>query len=108
PAQLKRFQQSIKTNRTTVSKQTENIATTLTSLHIGESKYTKYPTYTYNELQKGIICSLDCDGFLHYSKRKLQCYKCEQTKSLKNKISETIEEFDFKFHKKKITKISIY
>src|SRR5699024_4057347 len=74
PAQLKRFQQSIKTNRTIVSQQTENIATTLSSLHIGESKYAKYPTYTHDELQKGIICSLDCSGFLQrYSNVLLHC-----------------------------------
>lgn len=108
PAQLKRFQQSIKTNRTIVSQQTENIATTLSSLHIGESKYAKYPTYTHDELQKGIICSLDCSGFLHYSKRKLQCSTCEQTKSLKNALNETIAEFHFLFPKRKITTGSIY
>ena len=104
PSQLKRFQQSIQINRATISKQTENIANTLTSLHIGESRYAKYPTYTYDELQKGIICSLDCSGFLQkYTKLLLRCPLCEKTKNVPTALTELIIEFELLFPERKIT-----
>lgn len=108
PTQLHRFQQSIRTNRTTISKQTENIANTLTSLDIGESRYAIHPTYSYDELKKAMICSVDCGGLLQYSKRKLKCSKCGQTKSLKYALSDSIAEYRLLFPTRKITTGSIY
>src|SRR5699024_11847760 len=101
---LQRLQQSIKKNRTRVFQQTENIATTLSSLHIGESKYAKYPTYTHDELQKGIICSLDCSGFLQrYSNVLLHCPTWEKTKNIPTALAELITEYQLLFPKRNIT-----
>lgn len=108
PSQLTRFQQSITTNQTYISQQTKNITNTLTSLHIGESKYAKLPEFSYAELQKGILCSVNCGEFLQYSKQKLICTTCKQTKSIQTALTDAITEFRILFPDRKITTGQIY
>lgn len=104
PSQLARFQQSIKTNQASVSNQTKNIAHTVSALDIGESRYAKYPVYSYDELKKGIVCSLECGGFLqNYTKLLLRCPKCKTTKSISSALEEAITEYQFLFPERNIT-----
>lgn len=104
PSQLNRFQRSIQTNRKTISEQTEQIANSLTSLDIGESQYAKYPTYTFDELRKGIICSLDCGSFLQKHKNKLlHCAICDKTADIPTTLARAIAEFQLLFPERKIT-----
>jgi len=109
PTQLTRFLKSISGPKNVLSKRVENIANHLASLHIPKSTYEKLPSYSYDELKKGITCDVTCGGFLKkHSNRFLLCPKCQKTVPMQQAIYQNIIEFHTLFPEREIRTGSIY
>src|SRR5699024_8047231 len=81
----------------------KNIAKKLVSLHKIDSPYEQTPSYNYEQLQKGIICS-KCQSFsLFVLNRSCVCNECGQAEPVTDAILRSTMEFKFLFPNKKIT-----
>jgi hypothetical protein len=84
------------------NKHTE-LADKLFSLHHEEYPYKELPSYSYEDLQKGITC-VKCGSFSTKAEgRKLLCVDCDYKENLAAAILRAVEEFKLLFPEKRIT-----
>ncbi|WP_010678232.1 nuclease-related domain-containing protein [Bacillus timonensis] len=84
------------------------LADKLVSLHITDNPYSRLPVYTYEELEKGIICQRGCFHLEDTNRHTLVCNKCGFIEDKEAAILRSIEEFRFLFPEKRITVDVIY
>ncbi|WP_068673758.1 nuclease-related domain-containing protein [Oceanobacillus sp. Castelsardo] len=103
PTQIKNYLSNINATPSKLSKWHEKLADQLSSLHMTESPYAKIPSYTYNQLRKGITC-FKCHSFsVSVENRKCVCHKCSYKESIYNAILRTVKEFQLLFPNERIT-----
>lgn len=111
-AQLGRFLKNLNetVSASTISGSHMRFAEKLASLHITQNPYSRLPAYTYEELEKGIVCRGGC-GCLDLedsNRHTLICKKCGFVEGKESAILRSIEEFRFLFPEKRITVDVIY
>jgi len=108
PPQLNRYVKSVEKNITKVKKQYISLAEKLIALHLDESPYRRVPSYTYDELKKGILCDT-CSSLIISTERSLiKCDACGYTESLEEAVLRSVEEFKLLFPERKIMTKEIY
>ncbi|MFE8700675.1 nuclease-related domain-containing protein [Cytobacillus sp. FJAT-54145] len=103
PAQLNRYIEKISRRSSTIKNTHTKLAEQLLTLHISESPFSRIPEYTYEELEKGIIC-LGCGGFyetLHGT--TLKCNRCGETEDHYSAVLRSIKELEVLFPSVKLT-----
>jgi Nuclease-related domain len=107
PTQLKRFLSQLKTAHQSTSSN-QRLAELITTLRKDKSPYTKIPSYTFDELKKGIICNV-CSSFEIISKnRQLICRNCGSREGVDSGVLRTTLQFKTLFPNEKITSKVIY
>nr|WP_304217428.1 nuclease-related domain-containing protein [Fredinandcohnia onubensis] len=84
------------------------LAEKLASLHITKNPYSRLPDYTYEELEKGIVCKSGCLEYEDTNRQTLVCNKCGFVEDKESAILRSVEEFRFLFPEKRITVDIIY
>ncbi|GAB3801159.1 hypothetical protein GCM10028868_25840 [Virgibacillus kimchii] len=73
------------------------------SLHITDSRFMYTPSYSFEQLRKGITCK-NCRSFSVYIKgEKCICEQCACEEMISNAIIRSVREFQLLFPEKKIT-----
>jgi hypothetical protein len=108
PTQLNRFMRKLNARSVKLNNRYFQLAEELISRHIVESPYPNLPSYTYDQLKKGIVCP-DCYSFLTYfNKETLCCEKCGCKKGIDAAIIRSVREFMLLFPNQLITTEVIY
>ncbi|MBY0148076.1 nuclease-related domain-containing protein [Neobacillus niacini] len=105
PTQLNRFLKRLNSKPVPLSKKHYQLAKQLESLHKIESPYPRLPSYTFEELRKGVICH-NCKAFL--TDGTLICKKCGCIEDAEAAILRSLNEFRLLFPDNKITVDTIY
>ncbi|MFS0824171.1 nuclease-related domain-containing protein [Bacillus sp. 1P02SD] len=109
PTQLDRFLNQLNTQSSKLIGKHHGLANKLLASHIKDSPYSLLPGYSYDELEKGILCGGCGEGFMlsgdyHY----LTCEKCNFVENKETAILRSIKEFSLLFPDKRITTNAIY
>jgi hypothetical protein len=109
PTQLNRLIKKLNQSPSKLNGQLQKLANQLISMHQIVSPYTKFPTYEYEQLKKGPICSV-CNSFmpLSASGKKLDCNKCGHREDVKSAVLGSVEELKLLFPDKRITTNCVY
>jgi hypothetical protein len=103
PTQLNRFFKELNTLPSKLSGKHKKLADKLLSLHMEKTPYTKLPTYKFEQLRKGIICTA-CGAFACNAEgRHIVCRNCGQEEDIYSAIFRTIQEFRLLFPEQKMT-----
>ncbi|MEH7379842.1 hypothetical protein V7138_05110 [Bacillus sp. JJ1533] len=77
----------------------------LAKLHLTENPYSRLPAYTYEELEKGIVCwrGCGCLDLEETNSHTLICKKCSFVETKESALLRSIEEFRLLFPKMRLT-----
>ncbi|MBU9723385.1 MULTISPECIES: nuclease-related domain-containing protein [Bacillaceae] len=112
PTQMEQFFQQLKTTEAKTSKRSEqpsqhqmHLANQILSLHVNQSPYKDLPDYSFEILEKGLVCGKCGTFFAPPGKlqRTLLCHKCGCEESVENAILRCIEEYRLLFPNDRIT-----
>jgi hypothetical protein len=108
PTQVNRYLRSIEKTPSKLYGKQRSLASKLTTMHLTESPYRILPDYSYDELQKGIIC-LECSSLSVFVEgRRCICHDCGYEEKLSKTLLRNVKEFKLLFPKRKITTTEIY
>lgn len=93
PNQLNRYVKLLEKNKSQVIKQHAVLAEKLIALHMDESPYRRMPSYTYEELKKGILCDKCNSLFISTECAMIKCDVCGYTESLELAVLRSVKEF---------------
>lgn len=103
PTQIYRHLQKLDQIPMKLNKNNRTLAQKLVSLHVKESPFSQIPSYTLDQLQKGIYCS-KCRSFsISHKGKNCICMKCNNMELLEDSIIRMVEEFKTLFPEKRIT-----
>ncbi|MEH7388857.1 nuclease-related domain-containing protein [Bacillus sp. JJ1474] len=103
PTQLNRLKKQLSKNSINYKESHVNFAKRLASMHVKKSPYMRLPSYSYEELKKGITC-VSCHSFnIEIRSTRLICKVCGCHEKLAEAALRGIEEFRFLFPDRKIT-----
>ncbi len=103
-AQLGRFLKKLDAGAASrVSDGQIELAHKLASLHITKNPYSRLPDYTYEELEKGIVCKCGCSFMEVENKNDLICPSCGELENKESAVLRAIREFNLLFPDRKIT-----
>nr|WP_233711431.1 nuclease-related domain-containing protein [Lederbergia citrisecunda] len=108
PTQLNRFFEKLNNIPTKVTEYHKRLAKKLISLHKDESTFTKLPKYSYEELQKGIMCVFCYSFDIIAIKRAVKCKSCDKIEDKTIAIIRSVDEYVLLFPDRKITTNDIY
>lgn len=108
PTQVNQHMENLNLISAKLSKQDVKVADFLLSLHNPTSPYERLPSYTCDQLQKGIICPNCFSNALFVEKNKCICHKCNYLESVTDAVCRNIQEFKFLFPQAKVTTNTIY
>ncbi|WP_449619593.1 nuclease-related domain-containing protein [Robertmurraya sp. Marseille-Q9965] len=104
PTQLNRFLRNLDFPRAPLTNTPINLAKKILADHIIDSPFKRLPTYEYEQLGKGILCSGCRSLSTHVEGRKLLvCESCQLQEDLASAILRSVEEFRLLFPDRKIT-----
>ncbi|MBY0123328.1 nuclease-related domain-containing protein [Bacillus sp. S/N-304-OC-R1] len=109
-SQLNRFKNKLNRNSIKNNDRHHRLAERLLALHLKESPYLRLPQYSYEQLQKGMVCS-SCSHFFsdfNTMKKEVVCDKCGFIESVRHAFLRSVEEFRFLFPERKITTSAIH
>jgi len=108
PNQLNRFIQKLNTNRAELLALHKRLAENFMSLHISENPYRHLPSYNYQQLRKGILCTA-CHSFsIEVNGRRCICTLCGNVEHIDSAIMRTINEYKLLFPNERITTNKIF
>lgn len=104
PTQLNRYLGNLEFPRAPLTNTPINLANKILADHIVDSPYKRLPTYEYDQLKKGIMCSGCRSLRTHVEGRKLLvCESCGVQEDLDSAVLRSVEEFQVLFPNRKIT-----
>lgn len=102
PTQINSFFSNL-ISESTVNPQHKLVIQKLLELHLTDPPMQKLPSYTYNELRKGINC-ITCGSFwIKINKNYSYCQNCKNQVLTSNLILNNVREFQHLFPKQKLT-----
>ncbi|MEH7305845.1 nuclease-related domain-containing protein [Neobacillus drentensis] len=108
PTQVNGFLRDLNNTPSKLNDGHKKLAQILISLHKTKNPFTVFPTYTYDQLHKGIYCKT-CKSFLLSIKNyDFVCGKCGRHEKIEDAILRNVKEFSLLFPDRKITTQSIY
>ncbi|HLU20967.1 MAG TPA: nuclease-related domain-containing protein [Bacillaceae bacterium] len=107
PNQQSRFLANLSKQLTSPSKKVEKIANQLKAMHITDTRFTKVPSYQFEQLKKGILCG-GCGRLIRKSQSgKIVCI-CGAIENSTPAILRSIDEYRLLFPERKITTKDIF
>ncbi|QCR31855.1 nuclease-related domain-containing protein [Lysinibacillus sp. SGAir0095] len=108
PTQLQRFISTLSSQPSKLKNQHKKLAEKLVSLHIEESNIKQIPSFDFQLLRKGILCS-NCYSFItKINGMKCICTSCGNEELVETAVVRNIKEFRLLFPHKKITTNQMY
>lgn len=108
PTQISQHFEKLSSIQTKLTERDRRIADQLLSLHVTESRFSRIPSYEYEELGKGIVCGR-CNSFLeNIANKKCRCFRCGYEESIETAVLRSIQEFKLLFPDEKITTSKIF
>ncbi|WP_423410486.1 nuclease-related domain-containing protein [Heyndrickxia sp. MSNUG] len=108
PTQVPGFLRGLNQNPSKLGDSHKKLAEKLISLHITKNPHTSLPTYTYDQLEKGLYCK-DCKSFatsaINYD---IVCSRCGSHEKIEHAIKRNVEEFKQLFPDRMVTTQNIY
>ncbi|MFZ3591326.1 nuclease-related domain-containing protein [Bacillus sp. DJP31] len=106
--QLERFQKKLNSKPSKLNDRHIRFAEKLLSISLEESPYSRLPSYSYEQLTKGITCRF-CHSFVSdFNERRVKCHECECEEELQTAIIRCVEEYITLFSTRRITTNSIH
>lgn len=103
PSQLNRFIQTVNRDNFGITAQDEAHAEEIISCHLDNNPFERLPNYSYQELTKGIPCSL-CGKFLFpFSQSYIYCKSCGNKESVEAAVLRSVVEYKKLFPDKQLT-----
>ena len=108
PTQLNRFMKKLNLSSSIINSSHNLLSDKLISQHKTDCLFSRIPHYTYDDLQKGIICPV-CHSFLsRYEEKNLFCETCGNVENWEVAVLRSVEECKLLFPGRKITTNGIY
>ncbi|MEH7307011.1 nuclease-related domain-containing protein [Neobacillus drentensis] len=109
PTQLNALMKKLNEIPSKLTHRHKMLADQLISMHQIDSPYTRYPPYSYDQLDKGITCE-KCHSFLSsvVEKKPIVCDKCGHEETVDSAILRCVEELMLLFPERKITTNGVY
>lgn len=108
PTQVKRFLNRVNNTPSKLNGKHKVLAEKLKSLHLTESPYQQLPSYSYDEVRKGIICE-KCHSFsVSVRGRSCICHECGYEENLSLAILRSVKEYKLLFPNRKVSTNEIY
>jgi len=108
PTQLNRFKNKLSMKASKVKSTNFKSLEQLLSVHLDVSPYKKLPSYEYDQLEKGILCS-ECHTIIdNVQEEILVCARCGCIEGIESAILRSIVEYKILFPDRKITTSTIY
>lgn len=102
PSQIKRFLDNLNMRPSKLSGKHHRLSEQLVPLHIEKSPFLQLPEYTFEELEKGVLCG--CGGFMeNLSQNYFICRKCGTTEKKLSAVLRSTDEFKKLFPQERIT-----
>ncbi|WP_286166060.1 nuclease-related domain-containing protein [Peribacillus frigoritolerans] len=108
PSQLNRFADTLEKKSNPLKESHSALAHKLLSLHQDDSPYSRLPNYSYDQLNKGILCPKCYSFYTSLTKMRLICKNCKGLEGQQSAVLRSIEEFKILFPKSSITTNQIY
>lgn len=103
PTQINRYLNKLNTTPSKLNNRHQILADKLISLHIENSPFKQFPSYDYEQLQKGITC-LKCSSFsISVEGRNCVCKECGYEEKVPSAVMRSVNEFKLLFPNQKIT-----
>ena len=103
PTQLDRFMKKLNLSSSIINGSHNLLSDKLISQHKTDCPFSRIPHYTYDDLQKGIICP-ECHSFLsRYKEMNLICETCGNVENWEIAVLRSVEELKLLFPGRKIT-----
>jgi len=108
PTQVNSYLKKLDTAPSRLNGKHKMLADKLISLHIGESPYTTFPAYDYEQLRNGITCAA-CNSFsISVSGKKCVCGDCGHEELVTSAVLRSVKEYQLLFPGRKITTNDIF
>jgi hypothetical protein len=108
PAHLNRYMKQLETKTGKLTERDFKLAQKLASLHMKKSPFSRVPSYSYEQLKKGLGCACG-RGFMGVCNREtLVCSKCGCLESVESAVLRNVTELKMLFPDLKITTNVIY
>ncbi len=103
PTQINSLLRKLNSKHSDITNRTRAIVDKLLSSHQEEYPYSNLPSYSYNQLKKGISCQ-NCKSFsIRVSGYYCYCINCGRNEKIADAVLRTTEEFILLFPNEKIT-----
>ncbi|WP_312473474.1 nuclease-related domain-containing protein [Neobacillus sp.] len=103
PTQINRFLKKLDRMPSTLTGRHIKLADKLVAMHQIESPYPQLPPYAYDQLQKGITCSM-CHSFsISVGEKNIVCDECGREEKVESAVLRSVEELKLLFPDWKIT-----
>ncbi len=107
--QLNRFIRHLNAQSSKIYDTHYALANKLLSLHIKKSPFSLLPEYSFDELEKGILCGECWNGFMGIGNQyKLVCGKCMKSEDIEAAVIRSVEELRLLFPDLKITTKTVF
>lgn len=103
PTQINRHMKKLNLNSSNVNKKHRELADKIISLHIVDSPFKLFPTYKYEQLQKGITCGNCTSISVSINGKICTCQECRYEESIETAVLRNVKEFKLLFPNKRIT-----
>lgn len=108
PTQLNCFINKFNQTPSKLNARHKKLADQLISMHQNVSPLIKLPSYKYEQLRKGIICSVCYSFMISAGDKKVVCKKCGCEEDVKSAVLRSVEEVKLLFPGKKVTTNIVY
>lgn len=108
PTQIPAYLRNVSTISSKLTSTHRNLANTLLEMHLEDNGKRNIPVFTYDDLQKGVLCPQCGSPAIHIKQRSCKCANCGYLATKSLVIMQCIEEFKLLFPEKKVTTVSIY
>lgn len=108
PSQLNRFMNKLKKTAVNPKEKHVKLAQKLDEGHIEKNPYLRIPHYSYDRLEKAIICK-KCGSFIsHVQDYSIICNQCGHKENVQSAVLRSVEEYRILFPDRRITTNYIY
>lgn len=103
PTQINRFLKDLNKTPSKLNEGHKKLAQTLISLYQNENPFSTSPTFTYEQLRKGLTCANCCSFYISVDGRMCICRDCGHHELVSSAVIRSVNEFKILLPNEKIT-----
>lgn len=108
PTQINSYLRTLNKTTSKINGRHKQLADKLITLHNEDSPFKQIPSYSFDKLRKGIICSKCSSLSISSEGRRCVCLKCGQGEAAANAVMRSVKEFKLLFPNEKVTTTIIH